>query len=91
MVDFPENWTVTNTPSQVLGKAPGGKRGAQISVARHEPVKRKSPEEYVVDVLKRDDVVDGFAHQPNFPDDMKRDTFQCRGTERETPANGINR
>ena len=22
---------------------------------------------------------------------MKRDAFQCRGTERETPANGINR
>ncbi|HCP50263.1 MAG TPA: hypothetical protein DIT73_08560, partial [Gammaproteobacteria bacterium] len=58
-VDFPDNWSVTNTPSQVVGKAPGGKKEAQISVARHEPVKRTSPKEYVVDVLKRDDVVSG--------------------------------
>ncbi len=58
-VDFPDNWTVTNTRSQVVGKAPGGKKEAQISVARHEPVKRTSPKEYVVDVLKRDDVVSG--------------------------------
>ncbi|MEE3278837.1 MAG: hypothetical protein VX211_03520 [Pseudomonadota bacterium] len=58
-VDFPDNWTVTNMPSQVVGKAPGGKGEAQITVARHEPVKRTSPKEYVVDVLKRDDVVSG--------------------------------
>ena len=64
-VDFPENWTVTNTPSQVSGKAPGGKKEAHISVARHEPVKRKSPEEYVVEVLKRDDVVDGSEIELN--------------------------
>ena len=64
-VDFPESWTVTNTPSQVVGKAPGGKKEGQISVARHEPVKRKSPEQYVVDVLKRDDVVDGSELELN--------------------------
>ena len=64
-VDFPENWIVTNTPSQVFGKAPGGKKEAQISFARHEPVKRKSPEQYVVDVLKRDDVVSGSELELN--------------------------
>ena len=59
VIEFPEGWQVTAPKTQVIGRAPGGNAEGSITVARHEFVKRKSPEEYVTDVLARDDVTNG--------------------------------
>ena len=59
VMPFPEGWSVTAPQTQVVGVAPGGKAEATITVTRHEMVKRRTPEEYVVKVLQRDDVEDG--------------------------------
>ena len=57
VVKFPDQWAVTAPKTRVTGTAPGGKAEGVITLARHESVRRKSPEEYVTDVLQRDDVV----------------------------------
>ncbi len=59
VVRFPDQWTVSAPKAQVTGRAPGGKAEASITLARHEHVKRKSPAEYVAEVLMRDDVAAG--------------------------------
>ena len=56
VLPFPEGWRVATPGSQVVGEAPGGKAEASITFSKQEPVRRKSPEEYVTDVLRRDDV-----------------------------------
>lgn len=56
VLPFPEGWSVATPGSQVVGQAPGGKAEASITFTKQEPVRRKSPEEYVTDVLMRDDV-----------------------------------
>ena len=58
-IEFPEGWDVRYSSSQVRGTASGGADEGLISVTLHAPVKRKSPREYVTDVLKRDDVTSG--------------------------------
>lgn len=65
VIEFPDQWLVTASQTQVMGRAPGGKDEASITVARHEPVKRKSPEEYVTEVLQRDDVATGAELEIN--------------------------
>lgn len=65
VMPFPEGWRVTAPQTQVLAEAPGGKAEAAITVTRHEMVKRRSPEEYVVRVLKRDDVQNGLELDVN--------------------------
>ena len=65
VIEFPENWGVANSSAQVRGTAPGGDEVAVITVARHEPVRRKSPQEYVTDVLMRDDVKTGAEVEIN--------------------------
>ena len=59
VVQFPEGWSVAAPQTQVIGEAPGGKTEAAITVTRHEMVKRRSPQEYVTRVLRRDDVGNG--------------------------------
>ena len=59
VIEFPEGWQVVAPKTQVIARAPGGKEEGSITVARHEFVKRKSPKEYVTDVLRRDDVMNG--------------------------------
>ncbi len=59
VIGFPQNWQVGYSSARVNGVAPGGAGVATINVMRHQPVKRKSPQKYVTDVLKRDDVVGG--------------------------------
>ena len=54
VIEFPEGWRVAAPKTQVIARAPGGKEEGSITVARHAFVKRKSPEEYVTDVLGRD-------------------------------------
>lgn len=56
VLTFPEGWSVDMPGTQVVGQAPGGKADATITFSKQEPVRRKSPEEYVTDVLMRDDV-----------------------------------
>ena len=56
VLPFPEGWRVATPGTQVVGEAPGGKAEASITFTKQEPVRRKSPEEYVTDVLRRDDV-----------------------------------
>ena len=68
VVAFPQGWQVAAPQSQVIGKAPGGKSVGSITVTRHEPVKRRSPEEYVTKVLMRDDVSSGEERQINGAD-----------------------
>jgi len=69
-IEFPKGWLVTRVSSQVRGVAPGGAADGFVTVARHAPVKRKSPEKYVEDVLQRDDVTSGeeldINNQPAF-------------------------
>ena len=59
VIEFPEGWRVAAPKTQVIARAPGGKAEGTITVARHEVVKRKSPEEYVTEVLGRDEVTNG--------------------------------
>ena len=59
VIEFPEGWQVKAPKAQVTARAPGGEAEGTITVARHEFVKRKSPEEYVTEVLGRDDVANG--------------------------------
>lgn len=59
VIEFPKQWTVVDTPTQVRGTHPGGKEVAVISVSRLEPVEDTTPSEYVTDVLQRDDVKTG--------------------------------
>ena len=58
-IEFPEDWQVVAPRAQVVARAPGGKEQGSITVARYAFVKRKSPKEYVTDVLGRDDVTNG--------------------------------
>ena len=59
VIEFPEGWQVKAPKTQVVARAPGGEAEGTITVALHEFVKRKSPAEYVTDVLGRDDVTNG--------------------------------
>ena len=56
VLEFPKGWKVAAPNTQVVGQAPGGKEEASITFSKQQLVRRKSPEEYVTDVLKRDDV-----------------------------------
>jgi predicted Zn-dependent protease len=66
VVQFPQGWDVTNTASEVLGRAPGGTSDAFITVQRlNPPESEQTPEEYVKETLKRDDVTDGESLEIN--------------------------
>lgn len=66
VVQFPSGWDVTNTAAEVLGKAPAGTSDAFITVARMNPPEgEQTPEEYITETLKRDDVTDGETLEIN--------------------------
>lgn len=65
VMEFPQGWQVSAPQSQVIGRAPGGKAEGSITVTRHEKARRKSPQEYITDVLMRDDVASGEERQIN--------------------------
>ena len=65
VLKFPAGWQVAAPQAEVVGTAPGGAAVGSIVVARHEPVRRKSPAEYVADVLHRDDVIGGEERDVN--------------------------
>ena len=62
---FPPGWMIGSPGAQVTASAPGGSAEGSIVAARHEPVPRKSPAEYVTDVLQRDDVKGGEEREVN--------------------------
>ncbi len=66
VISFPKGWGVTNTPTEVMSRAAGGTTDAYIGVQRQPPPStNQSPEEYVTETLKRDDVVNGESTEIN--------------------------
>ena len=59
VVQFPNGWSVSNTQTEVVGKAPGDGTDGTIRMVRHEVPKRESPGEYPTKVLQRDDILSG--------------------------------
>ena len=59
VITFPKDWNVGNNASEVIAQAPSG-NDAYITVQRQQPPStEQTPETYVSETLKRDDVVDG--------------------------------
>ena len=66
VVKFPTGWDVTNTAAEVLGRAPAGTSDSFITVTRmNAPEGEQTPEEYITQTLKRDDVTDGESLEIN--------------------------
>ncbi len=65
VLPFPEGWSVSARQTQVSATAPGGKADASITFSVQEYVRRRTPEEYVTRVLKRDDVTSGESLEIN--------------------------
>jgi predicted Zn-dependent protease len=66
VIDFPDDWDVTNTTAEVLGRAPQGATHASIAVQRLNPAtERQTPEEFLKETLKRDDVKSGESREIN--------------------------
>lgn len=58
---FPDEWVITNTPRQVIGKPRAGSSDSSITV---QPMpapeeKEETPADYVTNTLKREDVING--------------------------------
>ncbi len=59
VVTFPNNWEVGNSRTEVMGKAPAA-QDAYVTMQRQQaPEKDQTPEDYVKNTLKRDDVEKG--------------------------------
>ena len=59
VVEFPDDWTVSASRSEVSGTAPGGNEEAFISMGRHSANSRLSPLKFLTETLKREDIKDG--------------------------------
>ncbi len=60
VVAFPEGWQVTNTTSAVSGRDVGGTSSGSIIVQRQNPpAEEQTPEQYIRETLKRDDIENG--------------------------------
>ncbi len=60
VVKFPEGWDVTNTPTEIIGRDIGTTSTGSITVQRQKPPEsEQTPEQYVTETLKRDDVDNG--------------------------------
>jgi predicted Zn-dependent protease len=66
VIGFPQGWDVSNTPAEVLGRAPQGATHASIAVQRVNPASEpQTPEEFVTKTLKREDVKNGESVEIN--------------------------
>lgn len=66
VIQFPDGWDVTNTATEVLGRSPGGTSDAFITVQRmNAPEKEQTPEEFITETLKREDVTGGESVEIN--------------------------
>lgn len=60
VVTFPSGWDVSSSSSKVTGISPSGSMAGNITLQRQEaPKAKQTPQEYVTDTLKRDDIVSG--------------------------------
>lgn len=60
VIAFPEGWEVTNTASAVTGRDLSGASSGSITVQRQNPpAEEQTPEEYIRETLKRDDIENG--------------------------------
>jgi predicted Zn-dependent protease len=60
VVTFPKDWDVTSSSSKVTGISPSGNMAGNITFQRQEaPKSKQTPKDYVIDTLKRDDIVSG--------------------------------
>lgn len=58
VVTFPPQWDVSNSSSKVTGISPNGSMAGNITFQRQDaPKEKQTPEAYVKDTLKRDDIV----------------------------------
>ncbi len=66
VIQFPDQWVVTNTAAEVLGRPPQGSTDSSIAVQRlNLPTDKQTPEEFVTKTLKRDDVKNGQSREIN--------------------------
>lgn len=64
--EFPEDWDVMNTAAEVVGRSPRGATHSSIAVQRLNPAAtQQTPEEFVKQTLKRDDVKTGESLEIN--------------------------
>ena len=59
VVDFPDDWDVTNSASRVWARHPGGASIGFINFQRQDGDPELTPEQYIKDKLKRDDLKEG--------------------------------
>lgn len=65
VVEFPEQWSIANPTAAISATAPGGREAAHIEIGRHPWQKRQSPEKFLTQRLRRDDIVSGEAVEIN--------------------------
>ncbi len=66
VVRFPDDWDLNNTPTEVFGRDISGASDATITVQRQRPAERRqTPEDYIRETLKRDDIENGEAIEIN--------------------------
>jgi predicted Zn-dependent protease len=60
VVTFPNGWDVSSSSSKVTGVSPAGNIAGNIVLQRQAaPKTKQTPKDYVLDTLKRDDIVSG--------------------------------
>lgn len=59
VIAYPDGWDVSNSPTEILGRAPLGV-DVRVAVQRQNaPAEEQTPAEYITDTLKRDDIENG--------------------------------
>ena len=64
-VEFPDDWSVTKSKTEVSGTAPGGTAEAFIALGLHSADDRLTPLEYLTEELERDDIKSGESVEIN--------------------------
>ena len=83
VIEFPAGWDAVMAGNAVLGRAPAPET-ATISVQRHQPsTSGQTPESYIKDTLKRDDVVDGEAFKIGDSEAFKGEIKLADGSPRK--------
>ena len=59
VVKFPKDWDIGNNGSEISAGAPAGSNVGLITLQRQGGGKAKTPQDYLVDTLKRDDLTNG--------------------------------
>lgn len=59
VVKFPVGWNITNNGTEIGAGAPAGNKEGSITLQRQGGGKAKTPKDYLVDTLKRNDLTNG--------------------------------